>query len=95
MENREERIIELADTRAVEFLEARPDDKISPEHRKLLSEQALFGFRAKQEITKNHRLEKDQQLRAIRLFVDPAVRDEYAKLTAAKLLPELKSRPGK
>jgi len=90
----EERIIELSNMRAVEFLEAKIDGT-TPEQRKLTQDQAIFGFRAKHEIKMNDRLMRDQQLRAIRLFTDPKVREEYARLTAAKMLPELKARPEK
>ena len=92
--NHEQRIVELADKKAVEFLEAQLEGT-TPEQRKFMQDQAMFGFRTKHEIKMNDRLMRDQQLRAIKLFADPKVRDEYAKLTAAKILPELKARPDK
>jgi|SRR5208282_3766955 len=90
----EQKIVELSDQRAVEFLEAELEGT-TPEQRKFMQDQAQFGFRVKHEIKMNERLMRDQQLRAIRLFADPKIRDEYAKLTAAKILPELKARPEK
>jgi hypothetical protein len=54
--------------------------------------QAIFGFRIKQEVTKNARAAIDQTLRAAR-FLKPDERERYVRESAPKLLPQLKKRP--
>ena len=90
--NTEERLVELADHKALEFLTLDPRDGGFTDGEIALMKQAIFGFRIKQESTKNRRATTDQMLRAAR-FLKPEEREAYVRESNPKLLPELKSRP--
>jgi len=95
MESNEEKVMELADKKALDFLQLDPASKdFKPGLFDYGMKQAIFGFRAKREITLNRRMEIDQRLRAVRMAIgDPKDRAEYIRATAPKLLPDLKARP--
>lgn len=97
METSENRIIEMANKKALKFLELNPNEKgFNPGEFEYLMKQAIFGFRTKREITLNKRMEIDQQLRAIRMaFSNPKEREVYIRATANRMLPDLQARPNK
>jgi thymidylate synthase len=88
----EDKLVELADQKALDFLELKPEDKGFTQGQVALMKQAIFGYRIKQEVTKNKRSTIDQIIRAIK-FLKPEEREEYIRASAPKLLPELKKRP--
>jgi len=95
MESSEEKIMDLADQKALEFLQLNPREKeFNPGEFDYLMKQAIFGFRTKREIALNRRMEIDQRLRAVRMAIEkPEDRERYIRESAPKLLPELKKRP--
>jgi len=97
MDGNEEKVMGLADDKALEFLQLDPISKgFNPGLFDYKMKQAIFGFRAKREITLNRRMEIDQRLRAVRMAInDPSDRADYIRATAPKLLPDLKMRPTK
>jgi hypothetical protein len=88
----EETLVDLADQKALEFLQIAPGEAGFTDGQEALMKQAIFGFRIKQEATKNKRALTDQILRAAR-FLKPEDRERYVRETAPKSLPELKKRP--
>jgi hypothetical protein len=92
MENTEVKLVELADQKALEFLQLKPAESGFSQAQEALMKQAIFGFRIKQEATKNKRAVIDQHLRAAR-FLKPEERESYVRESAPKLLPDLKKRP--
>jgi hypothetical protein len=88
----ESKLVELADQKALDFLSFVPSEKGFTESQEALMKQAIFGFKIKQEATKNQRFKLDQILRAAR-FLKPEDRETYVRQSAPKLLPEIKSRP--
>jgi hypothetical protein len=89
MEAPQEKIMALADARALEFLSLDAAAKdFSPARAELVTKQAIFGFRVKQEQGKAERAKGDQFLRAIRMITaDPAERKAYIEATMPKMLP--------
>ena len=92
METKEDKLVEMADEKAVEFLQIIPGIDGFNGGQEALMKQAIFGFRIKQEATKNTRATTDQILRAAR-FLKPEEREQYVRATAPKALPNLKRRP--
>lgn len=92
MENTEAKLVGLAEEKALQFLQLNPGAGGFTEGQEALMKQAIFGFRIKQEATKNKRAITDQLLRAAR-FLKPEEREQYVRESAPKLLPELKKRP--
>ncbi len=90
----EQKLVELADQKALDFLQLVPGKEGFSGAQEALMKQAIFGFRIKQEATKNRRATVDQVLRAAR-FLKPEEREAYARELAPKMLPELKARPEK
>lgn len=88
----ENRLVELADEKALDFLTLSPGKDGFNNGEEALMKQAIFGFRIKQEVTKNKRAMIDQTLRAAR-FLKPEEREAYVRTSAPKLLPVLKKRP--
>jgi len=88
----DERLVELADQKALEFLMLKPGPEGFDNGQEAMAKQAVFGFRIKQEATKNARAMTDQLLRAAR-FLKPEDRERYVRESAPKLLPQLKKRP--
>ncbi|OPZ34428.1 MAG: hypothetical protein BWY96_03131 [Spirochaetes bacterium ADurb.BinA120] len=88
----EEKLVSLADAKALEFLSLQPGHEGFSDGEEALMKQAIFGFRIKQESTKNARATIDQTLRAAR-FLRPEEREAYVRTSAPKLLPDLKKRP--
>jgi len=82
-------ILTLADRRALEFLQLEVGAKdFSPDKAELITKQAIFGFRVRQEVGKAERAKGDQTLRAIRMITtDPEQRKQYIERTMPKMLP--------
>lgn len=82
-------ILTLADKRAMEFLELDASSpNYSPVRADLITKQAIFGFRVKQEQGKSERAKGDQTLRAIRMITtDPEQRKVYIQASMPKMLP--------
>jgi len=97
MVDQEDRITELADSMAIKFMEIDyTATGFNPGVFDYAMKQAIFGFRAKREITLRKRMETDQKLRAIKMAIDNTKdREAYIRATGVGLLPELKSRPTK
>ena len=81
-------ILALADKRAMEFLQLdAASNDFKPEAAELITKQAIFGFRMKQEAGKAERAKGDQTLRAIRMITtDPEQRRAYIASTMPKML---------
>jgi hypothetical protein len=92
MKNVDGQLVELADEKALNFLTLEPGESGFSDKQEALMKQAIFGFRIKQEVTKNARAIVDQSLRAAR-YLKPEDRETYIRESAPRLLPELKKRP--
>ena len=86
-------MLERANAAIEEFFDT-DSKECEPKEWGRIYQKANIGLRIRHDAVINTRIEVDQKLRVIGMvFTDPKVREEYARMTMPKLLPELKKRP--
>ena len=87
-------VMALADKRALEFLRldaTTKDYKVGAAE--LITKQAIFGFRLKQEVGKEGRALRQDTLRAVHMIAtNPEERKRYIEETMPRMLPPVKAK---
>jgi hypothetical protein len=84
-------MLDRANKAIEEFLDTDASECDDKEYGRIY-QKANMGLRIRHDFQVTSRIEVDQKLRVIGMvFTDPKVREQYARITMPKLLPELKT----